>query len=80
MRKMYLHGGFSYNKNDDNSWWRPYSQALYVINSLAKMLAENVEPENVVGVNFAKYVTVGSCVIVPYLFSSSSSADTSVGN
>ena len=39
----------------------------------------NLETENVVSnISFAKEVTVGSFVIVPYLFSSSSSVDTLV--
>ena len=39
----------------------------------------NLETENVISnISFPKEVTVGSFVIVPYLFSSSSSVDTSV--
>ena len=57
---------------------RPYSQALYAINSLPNNETENVETENLVSISFAKEVTVGLFVIVPYLFSSSSSADTLV--
>ena len=53
---------------------RLYSQALYAMNS-----PTNFETENVVSnISFAKEVTVGSFVIVPYLFSSSSSVDTLV--
>ena len=57
---------------------RPYSQALYAINPLPNTETENVETENLVSISFAKEVTVGLFVIVPYLFSSSSSADTLV--
>ena len=59
---------------------RPYSQALYAINPLPNTETENVEKENLVSVSFAKEVTVGSFVIVPYSFSHSSSAGTLVGN
>ena len=53
---------------------RPYSKALCAINPLSNTETENVEIENLVSISFAEKVTVGSFVIVPYLFSSSSSA------
>ena len=55
---------------------RPYSQASYAINPEPNNEIKNVERENLVIISFAKEVTVVSFVIVPYLFSSSSSADT----
>ena len=58
---------------------RPYSQALYATNPLPNTEKENVETENLVSICFAKEATVGLFVIVPYLFSSSSLADTLVG-
>ena len=51
-----------------------YSQALYAMNSPTNLETENVASN----ISFAKEVTVGSFVIVPYLFSSSSSVDTLV--
>ena len=49
---------------------------MYATNPLPNTEIENVETENLVNICFAKEVTVGLFVIVPYLFSSSSSADT----
>ena len=51
-----------------------YSQALYAMNSPTNLETENVASN----ISFAKEVTAGSYVIVPYLFSSSSSVDTLV--
>ena len=51
---------------------------MYAINPLPNIETENVETENFVSVSFAEEITVGSFVIVSYLFSSSSSADTLV--
>ena len=62
---------------------RPYSKGLCTINPLPNTETENVETENVetenlVSISFAEKVIVGSFVIVPYLFYSSSSAHTLV--
>lgn len=54
---------------------RPYSQASYAINPEPNNEIKNVERENLVIISFAKEVTVVSFVIVPYLFSSSSSVE-----
>ena len=51
---------------------------MYAINPLPNTETENVETENFVSVSFAEEITVGSFVIISYLFSSSSSADTLV--
>ena len=59
----------------------PYSQALCDINPLSNIETKNIEKENFVGVSLTKEVTVGSFIVyyyIPYLFSSSSSADTLV--
>ena len=51
------------------------------INPLSNIETKNIEKENFVGVSLTKEVTVGSFIVyyyIPYLFSSSSSADTLV--